>query len=84
MTTQNYFGLDSEEGNSWTLIQYLEGKVILLQQFGDTVDGLNSLERFIRDGGGRPGICVKLSSDSTFRLLAYLNAIPDAEVIFVL
>ena len=35
MTLQSYFGLEREDGNSWVLVQWLEGNVILLQRFRD-------------------------------------------------
>jgi len=83
MALQTYFGLDRENGNSWVLVQCLEGNVVFLQRFRDTVDGLHSLEKFIRDRSGRPRICVKLSNDSAFKLVEHLGGIPNVEVILV-
>ena len=83
MASQSYFGLDREDGNSWVLVQCVEGNVIVLQRFRDTVDGLHSLEKFIRDRSGRPRICIKLSNDSAFKLVEHLGSIPDVQVILV-
>ena len=83
MALQSYFGLDRENDNSWVLVQYLEGNVVLVQRFGDTLDDMRSLERFIRDRSGRPRICIKLSNDSAFKLVEHLGSIPDVEVILV-
>jgi hypothetical protein len=83
MSNQNYFGLDRDDDDSWTLVQWVEGKTILVQQFEDSTDGLKSLNQFIRDRSGRPKVCLKSSKDSTLKLLACLCSIPDAEVVFV-
>jgi hypothetical protein len=83
MAHQSYLGIDGEDGNSWTLVQCLEGKTILLQRFNNTIDELDSLEKFIRDRSGRPRLCFKLTNDSTFKLLEYLSGIPDIQVISV-
>jgi hypothetical protein len=83
MTLQSYFGLEREDGNSWVLVQCLEGNVILLQRFRDTVDGLHSLEKRMQDHSGRPRICINLSNDSAFKLVQHLGTIPGVEVVLV-
>ncbi|WP_145998732.1 hypothetical protein [Methyloterricola oryzae] len=83
MAQQAYFGIDSDDDNTWVLAQCLDGKTILVQRFRNTNDGLDSLKRFIRDKSGRPRLCIKLTNKSTLDFLKYLSAIPDIEVIFV-
>lgn len=83
MAQQAYFGIDSDDDDSWVLAQCLDGKTILVQRFRNTNGGLNSLKTFINGQSGRPRICIKLTNKSTSDFLKYLSIIPAIEVIFV-
>lgn len=82
MTLQTCFGLDNNE-NVWLLVQRSAGKTILLQQFTNTLEGLNELSRFIKNHSDKPRICVKSTGVTEFILLKMLCGIPNSEVMFV-
>ena len=82
MTLQTYFGLDNDE-NAWLLVQRSEGKTVFLQQFKNTMDGLNELSKFIKSRCEKPRIYIKSTGRATLNVLKYLYGIPDIEVMFV-
>ena len=82
MTLQTYFGLDNDE-NVWLLVQRSEVKTVFLQQFKNTIDGLNELSKFIKSRCDKPKICIKSTGCTAFILLKYLCGIPDVEVMFI-
>ena len=83
MARQACFDLDREDEYSWILAKCIERKAIVLQRFRNTVDGLISMKRFIRDQPLRTRICIRLSNDYTLKLLEYLNGIPEVEIILI-
>ena len=82
MTLQTYFGIDNDE-NEWLLVQRSEGKTVFLQQFKNTIDGLNELSKFIKSRCEKPRIYIKSTGSAALSLLKYLCGIPDIEVMLV-
>ena len=82
MTPQTYFGLENDE-NAWLLVQRSEGKTVFLQQFKNTMDGLNELSKFIKSRCEKPRIYIKSTGRATLNVLKYLYGIPNIEVMFV-
>ncbi len=82
MTVQSYFGLDNNE-NVWRLVQRSGGKTVFLQQFNNTVNGLNELARFIKSRCNKPRIYIKSTGCVALGLLKYLCGIPGIEVVFI-
>lgn len=83
MATQNYFGLTSDDGSFWTLVQRHEWKNACVKTFRNTLEGLNDLVEYIRNRFSRPRIAIASSQKHAFSLLKFLCGIPDAEVMFV-
>ena len=83
MATQSYFGITSDDGHSWTLVQRIHGKNDLIKQFRNTLEGLNDLAEYIRSHFTRPRIAIDSNQRQAFSLLKLLCGIPDAEVMFV-
>jgi len=82
MTVQSYFGLDNNE-NVWRLVQRSGGKTVFLQQFKNTVNGLDELAGFIKSRCEKPRIYIKSTGCAALGLLQYLCGIPGVEVVFI-
>jgi hypothetical protein len=67
MTLQTYFGLENDK-NAWLLVLRSEGKTVFLQQFKNTMEGLNELSKFIKSRCEKPRIYIKSTGRATLNV----------------
>lgn len=82
MTTQGYFGLDSDDGKSWLLVQRFNDRTTLKRRFEHSLNGFNAMVKYIQHCCQRPRLCIH-SSPFALSLIKYLGRISDIEVILV-
>lgn len=83
MQARSYIGIDSRDGNEWTVALLGERQAVLFRSFKNTAPELAELARFICDHCHRPKICLKPSSRAALRLIKLIGGIPDVEVVLM-
>ncbi|MDO9104795.1 MAG: hypothetical protein Q7U57_07515 [Methylovulum sp.] len=83
MNDRCYVGIDNTDQNEWLVALLGKDAVILSRPFKNTPAGLGDLVRFITEHSVKPKICLKLTHPAALKLIKFIGAIPDVEVVLM-
>ena len=83
MPNRSYLGIECADNNEWIVVHLVNGQPDFPRTFGNTPTELASLARFISEDCLKPRICLNPKKPGALKLLKFIAAIPDVEVVLL-